>query len=69
METVDHYTVVREPGGEYETHVNPSSGTGFDIAAEMVTTVSVFVYEILWKDFEIEFLGVLKSIHMSVKNT
>ena len=47
METVDHYTVVREPGGEYETHVNPSSGTGFDIAAEMVTTVSVFVYDIL----------------------
>ena len=46
METVDYYTVVREPGGEYETHVNPNSGTGFDIAAEIVTTVSVSVYNI-----------------------
>ena len=37
--TVDHYSVVCEPGGEYETHVNPNSGTGLDIAAEIVSTI------------------------------
>ena len=39
VETVDHYSVVCEPGGEYETHVNPNSGTGLDIAAEIVSTI------------------------------
>ena len=38
---MDHYSVVCEPGEEYETYVNPSSGTGFDIAAEVVATVSI----------------------------
>ena len=36
---MDHYSVVREPGGEYETHVTPNSGTGSDIAAEISTTI------------------------------
>ena len=40
METVDHYTVVREPGGEYETHFTPTTGKGVDIGAEMVSVVS-----------------------------
>ena len=39
VDTVDHYTVLREPGGEYETHVNPSSGTGRDIGAEIASTI------------------------------
>ena len=38
---MDHYSIVREPEGEYESHINPTSGTGFDIAAEIVTTVYI----------------------------
>ena len=39
VKQVEHYTVLREPGGEYLTHVTPSSGKGVDIAAEMVSVV------------------------------
>ena len=31
--------VLLEPGGEYETHVNPSSGSVRDIAAEIASTI------------------------------
>ena len=40
MVTVDHYTVVREPGGEYKTHFTPTTGKDVDIGAEMVSVVS-----------------------------
>ena len=43
MVTVDHYTLVREPGGEYESHVTPNSGKGVDIGAEIVTLVSQLI--------------------------
>ena len=39
VETVDHYSIVCEPGGDYESHVSPKSGTGLDIAAEIVSTI------------------------------
>ena len=40
MEQVEHYTVLKEPGGQYLTHVTPASGKGTDIADEIVTVVS-----------------------------
>ena len=30
---------MREPGGEYETHVNPNSRTGRDIAMEIASII------------------------------
>ena len=39
MKQVEHYTVLKEPGGQYLTHVTPTSGKGVDIAAEIVTVV------------------------------
>ena len=39
VEQVEHYTVLREPGGQYLTHVTPTSGKGVDIAEEVVTVV------------------------------
>jgi hypothetical protein len=39
VEVVDHYTVVREPGGEYEDHVTPCSGKGKDIGKEVASLV------------------------------
>ena len=39
---------MREPGGEYETHVTQSSGTGFDIAAEIVSVVCFWVAAIVY---------------------
>ena len=41
MKQVEHYTVLKEPGGEYMTHVTPTSGKGVDIAAEIVSVVSI----------------------------
>ena len=32
--------MLSEPGGQYLTHVTPSSGKGVDIASEIVTVVS-----------------------------
>ena len=39
MKKVEHYTVVREPEGSYETHFNPSSGSGRDIGVEVASVV------------------------------
>ena len=39
MEKQEHFVVVSEPGGEYCTHVTPDSGTGADIAKELVDVV------------------------------
>ena len=39
VKQVEHYTVLKEPGGQYLTHVTPTSGKGVDIAAEIVTVV------------------------------
>lgn len=37
--TVDHYVLVEEPGGNYLTHVTPSSGRRIDIANSIVTVI------------------------------
>ena len=41
VKQVEHYTVLKEPGGQYLTHVTPTTGRGVDIAAEIVTVVSM----------------------------
>ena len=39
VEKVEHYTVVRQPEGKYETHFTPSSGSGHDIGLELASVV------------------------------
>ena len=39
VEQVEHYTILREPGGKYLTHVTPASSRGADIASEIVSVV------------------------------
>lgn len=36
---MEHYTVVRQPEGKYETHFTPSSGSGHDIGLELASVV------------------------------
>ena len=40
--------MLREPGGQYLTHVTPTSGRGVDIAAEIVSVVSKSIYILYW---------------------
>ena len=39
MQKIEHYTVVRQPEGSYETHFTPSSGSGHSIGVELAAVV------------------------------
>jgi hypothetical protein len=39
VEIVDHYSVVREPGGDYDTHLTPTTGKGKDIGSEVASRI------------------------------
>ena len=39
LQIEDHYPVVAEPGGNYVTHVTPETGTGLDLANEIVSVI------------------------------